>query len=144
MAGHWIAAHGWPGVHELYAGARLAESLAQHGEMDDVRAVLTATDTAAHEIGLRALREQLAAVARRYRIPAAPVNADGPMTARELDVLALIAAGRTNAEIAEELYVSASTVRVHTSNFLRTLRVTTRTQATAVAYRRGLLPFIST
>jgi DNA-binding NarL/FixJ family response regulator len=66
------------------------------------------------------------------------------MTARELDVLALIAAGRTNAEIAEELYVSASTVRVHTSNFLRTLRVTTRTQATAVAYRRGLLPFIST
>ncbi|HEX6419404.1 MAG TPA: AAA family ATPase [Acidimicrobiales bacterium] len=57
------------------------------------------------------------------------------LTPREIDVLTLVAEGRTNRQIAAELYISAKTASVHVSNILAKLGVRTRTQAAAVAHR---------
>ena len=65
----------------------------------------------------------------------------GPLlTPRELAVLALLAAGHTNREIAEALYISASTAGVHVSNMLRKLGAKRRVDAAGIAHRTGLLP----
>lgn len=53
-------------------------------------------------------------------------------------MLALVAAGRTNREIGEELYVSEKTASVHVSNILRKLGVSSRVEAAAVAQRVGI------
>ena len=63
----------------------------------------------------------------------------GRLTGRELAVLRLLTAGRTNAEIGAELYISPKTAGVHVSNILRKLGVSGRVQAAAVAERAGLL-----
>jgi DNA-binding NarL/FixJ family response regulator len=60
------------------------------------------------------------------------------LTPREAEVLALVAAGRTNREIGAELYVSEKTASVHVSNILRKLGVTSRVEAAAVAQRLGV------
>lgn len=63
-----------------------------------------------------------------------------PLTARELEVLGLIARGRSNREIAAELFVSVNTVKVHCSNIYGKLGVRSRTQALAKAETLGILP----
>jgi DNA-binding CsgD family transcriptional regulator len=89
-------------------------------------------------------------LAERARIPlqSPAAAATGPsrsarlaygLTARELAVLRLLAAGRTNAQIGSELYISPKTAGVHVSNILRKLGVSGRVQAAAVAERAGLL-----
>jgi DNA-binding CsgD family transcriptional regulator len=60
------------------------------------------------------------------------------LTARELEVLQLVAAGRSNREIAAELFISAKTASVHVSNILGKLGVASRGEAAATAYREGL------
>jgi DNA-binding NarL/FixJ family response regulator len=54
-------------------------------------------------------------------------------------VLRLLVAGRTNAQIGAELYMSPKTASVHVTSILRKLNVTSRVQAAAVAERAGLL-----
>jgi DNA-binding CsgD family transcriptional regulator len=65
--------------------------------------------------------------------------ADATLTAREQEVLALVAQGRSNREIGQQLFISAKTVSVHVSNILAKLDAGGRTEAVAVARRRGLL-----
>jgi DNA-binding NarL/FixJ family response regulator len=60
------------------------------------------------------------------------------LTPREREVLALLADGRTNRQIAEELFISAKTASVHVSNILAKLGVANRGEAAAVAYRLHL------
>jgi DNA-binding NarL/FixJ family response regulator len=60
------------------------------------------------------------------------------LTAREAEVLSLVAAGHTNRQIGEALFVSEKTASVHVSNILRKLGVTTRVDAAAVAQRLGV------
>jgi DNA-binding CsgD family transcriptional regulator len=62
------------------------------------------------------------------------------LTGRELAVLRLVAAGRTNAQIGAELYISPRTAGVHVTNILRKLGASGRVQAAAMAERAGLLP----
>ncbi len=64
--------------------------------------------------------------------------AASPLTARERDVLAEIAQGRSNREIARTLSLSEKTVKTHVSNVLMKLGVADRTQAALLAVRRGL------
>ena len=64
---------------------------------------------------------------------------DDQLTARELEILALVAEGRTNGQIARQLFISTKTVSVHVSNFLAKLGASSRTEAAAVARRRNLL-----
>jgi DNA-binding NarL/FixJ family response regulator len=54
--------------------------------------------------------------------------------------LELVATGRSNREIAASLFISAKTVSVHISNLLAKLEAGSRTEAVAIARRRGLLP----
>ncbi|MBU5422510.1 response regulator transcription factor [Cellulomonas hominis] len=61
------------------------------------------------------------------------------LTSRELDVLRLVAAGRSNDEIARELFVSRATVKTHLAHLYDKLGVTSRTRAVAVARERGVL-----
>jgi DNA-binding NarL/FixJ family response regulator len=67
---------------------------------------------------------------------------DGPgaeLTRRELEILRLLAAGKSNKEIAAELEVSERTARTHVSNILSKLHLTSRTQAALWAVRQGLV-----
>ncbi|HVO42434.1 MAG TPA: response regulator transcription factor [Aggregatilineales bacterium] len=69
--------------------------------------------------------------------PKQPLTPD-PLTERELDVLRLIAEGRSNREIAEHLVITEMTVRTHVSNILSKLHLASRTQAALYALREGL------
>ena len=61
------------------------------------------------------------------------------LTPREAEILALVAEGRSNGEIGKQLFISTKTVSVHVSNILAKLEAASRTEAAAVARRRGLL-----
>jgi LuxR family maltose regulon positive regulatory protein len=63
-----------------------------------------------------------------------------PLSPRELEVLYLIALGRTNKEIAQQLFVAPGTVKAHTSSIYRKLDVANRTEAVARARQLGILP----
>lgn len=61
------------------------------------------------------------------------------LTEREKEVLLLLAAGKTNQEIAEELFIAVKTVKVHVSNILSKLEVQDRTQAVVYAFQHNLV-----
>ncbi len=63
-----------------------------------------------------------------------------PLSQRELEVLHLIALGRTNQEIARQLIVAPGTVKAHTASIYRKLDVANRTEAVARARQLGILP----
>ena len=70
----------------------------------------------------------------RVRTPAAE-----PLSQRELEVLALVAAGTTNREAAKKLFISEATVKTHLLNIYGKLGVSDRAAAVAEAFNRGLL-----
>ncbi len=71
----------------------------------------------------------------QFKSPAAIPN----LTTREQEVLSMMAQGRTNAEIAEEMYISLRTITTHASNIFAKLEVKNRSSAVAVAQQAGLL-----
>jgi DNA-binding NarL/FixJ family response regulator len=102
-------------------------------------------------LGARLLEAEVQALARRARLdlaqPAtATTTATGTpapaeqlgLTRREAEVLALLAAGRSNRQIAQALFISPKTVGVHVSNILAKLGVAGRVEAAAIAHRLGL------
>jgi len=68
-----------------------------------------------------------------------PGGRDTELTTRELDVLRLLGAGKSNRQIADELVISERTARTHVSNILGKLDLTSRTQAALWAVREGLV-----
>lgn len=129
--------------------SRLAAVLRAAGapaEADEVAGLATAE---ARRLGAEPLLRELraggtatgrAAAARAARAAVGADRRGDDLTARELEVLALVAAGRSNREIATRLFISAKTVSVHVSNILAKLGVSGRTEAAAVARRDKLLP----
>ena len=95
---------------------------------------------------LRNSIDRLAAIAR-IRIRGSDIGRAHPgaiatelgLTYRELEVLPLLVAGRTNGEIANALVISPRTVGVHVSRILAKLGATRRTEAADIARRRGLV-----
>ena len=97
-------------------------------------------DTAGLELeAARGAFEQLGAAPDLARIAPAAGRETHDLTPRELDVLRLVAAGRSNRQIAAELVVSEHTVARHVQNILAKLRVPSRTAAAAFAFEHGLL-----
>jgi DNA-binding CsgD family transcriptional regulator/tetratricopeptide (TPR) repeat protein len=133
-------------VEGAYARQRKAEALLEAGAgRDEVTDALRAAHGVAADCGATVLRERCEALARRARIaladeptPAATVDDPFGLTPREREVLALVAAGRTNRQIGEELFMSEKTASVHVSRILAKLEVSTRGEAGAVAHRLGL------
>lgn len=74
-------------------------------------------------------------------VPPAEVNKNTmPLTQREQEILALLAVGRSNPEIAQELHIMTGTVRVHVHTILQKLEVRDRTQAAIFALKNSLVP----
>lgn len=123
--------------------------LVRGGRRDRAAELVRAAHAVAAHLGARPLREDLELLAARARLPliAPPTDPepepDGEgfgLTPREQDVLRLVAAGRTNRQIAEELFISPKTASVHVSNILAKLGVSGRGEAAALAHRLRLLP----
>ena len=64
---------------------------------------------------------------------------DEALTAREIDVLSRVAGGNRNRDIAEQLSISEETVKVHMKHIMEKLGASDRTQAVAIAIRRGII-----
>ena len=101
--------------------------------IDAVRVVAGGESLLAPSVTRRIIEE----FARRPAVHAPPVLAD-PLTDRELEVLRHVARGRSNAEIASELFVGEATVKTHVSNVLLKLGVRDRVQAVVWAYEHGI------
>jgi len=142
------AAAAWEALGEPfalgYALYRVAEAgLAGQADRGAAAEALTRAAAIARDLGARPLGEDVALLARRARISLTGANAAGAgvgsaarnLTARELDVLRLVAAGRSNAAIAGELFISAKTVSVHVSNIMGKLGAGNRGEAAAIAHR---------
>jgi DNA-binding NarL/FixJ family response regulator len=84
-------------------------------------------------------RRLIAEFAARPAPAAAPPPGMADLTARELEVLRLVATGRSNAEIADTLVVSGTTVKSHVARILMKLEVRDRVQAVVLAYESGLV-----
>jgi DNA-binding NarL/FixJ family response regulator len=100
-----------------------------------IHTVMAGDALLAPEITRRLLDRFAARPPRPTGIP--PDFAD--LSRRELEVLRLIADGRSNAEIAAELFLSEATVKTHVTHILTKLRLRDRVQAVALAYRTGLM-----
>lgn len=140
-------------VRHRLAEALLSDPAGDDDERDRATELLRLTGAVARHLGARPLADAVALLAQRARLtltkapargavpadPADPVEALG-LTSRERDVLRLVSAGRTNRQIAEELFISPKTASVHVSNILGKLGVSGRGEAAAVAHRLGLFP----
>ncbi|NEB80744.1 response regulator transcription factor, partial [Streptomyces sp. SID14478] len=141
------------------ARLRLAESLLvssataggpTEDDRDRATELLRLVSAVADHLGARPLTESVALLAQRARLsltrdvprrdaPADPAEEFG-LTSRERDVLRLVAVGRSNRQIAEELFISPKTASVHVSNILAKLGVAGRGEAAALAHRLRLFP----
>ncbi|MGW4209983.1 helix-turn-helix transcriptional regulator [Lentzea sp. NPDC004789] len=122
---------------------RLAEALLGADRREEAAEQLRLADEVATRLKAVPLQEAVASCAKRARIT---LRAEEPVrehldlfTPRERDVLALVAAGRTNREVGEELYISEKTVSVHLTRIMAKLGASRRAEAVAIAYDRGLL-----
>jgi DNA-binding NarL/FixJ family response regulator len=135
-----------------YARWREAEALLlagvphEHAEQSLRTAYATAT-----ALGALPLSIEIEGLARRGRLrlgadgatritaePPSPLRRLG-LTAREQEVLALVATGRTNRQIAETLFISPKTATLHVSNILSKLGVSNRVEAATIAHRLGVV-----
>jgi len=155
------AAAAWEALGRPYPAARArrreAEAHAAAGEREAAAAAAARALASAEELGAEWLAAEVAGFVARARLPAgAGVGGDAGdgaagdgraaqasadpfgLTPRERQVLAALAAGRTNREIAAELFMAEKTASVHVSRILAKLGVRSRTEAAAVAHRLAL------
>ncbi|WP_426571378.1 helix-turn-helix transcriptional regulator [Aquihabitans sp. McL0605] len=123
-----------------YCRWRQAEAhLAGRSNRSAAAECLRAAAEISREIGARHLTDEIEALARRARIAlfdaevavdrSATVASDLGLTPREVEVLALLAVGSTDREIADQLFISKKTASVHVSNLIRKLGVSNRVEA---------------
>jgi DNA-binding CsgD family transcriptional regulator/tetratricopeptide (TPR) repeat protein len=149
---------------EAYCRWREGEASLVAGDRPGAATALSRARDIASELGARPLQTAIESLAARARVtlpveanvaaePARSSDAASPpqpgttpapdpfgLTPREREVLALLSVGRTNRQVAAELFISESTAGVHVSNILGKLGVTNRTEAAAIAARLGLGP----
>lgn len=123
---------------------RLAEVLRAAGHHADVQELHDAVRAAATELPSEPLRRALAAAGDGAATAGTPARAGAPaapaaLTAREMEVLRLLARGRTNGQIAAQLFISVKTASVHVTHLLGKLGASSRGEAVAIARDRGLV-----
>ena len=124
-------------VYELArAQVTLASVLRVAGDAAEARRVGDEARETARRLGATPLVEQLRAIGSA---PARHEAGSDVLTPRESEILQHVAAGRTNGEIGKQLFISTKTVSVHVSNILGKLGASGRTEAAAIARRRGLV-----
>jgi DNA-binding CsgD family transcriptional regulator len=145
------AAKRWEDVSAPYPAAyacwRRAEAILMgQGRGAEATALLRQAYGEAGKIGARLLEAAIEVSAARVRVdltpPATPVarpESPAGLTPREEQILALLARGLTNREIATELVISTRTVEVHVARVMAKLSAHTRTEAVAAAHRMGLV-----
>ncbi|GAA2394585.1 LuxR family transcriptional regulator [Nonomuraea africana] len=141
------AADAWATLGRPHARAksllRAATVRAHAGDKEGAGTRLRAAHPLGTALSAAPLVAEIEGLARRLGVSLLEESAATPsadlLTPRELEVLRLVALGRTNRDIAAELFISAKTVSVHVSNILAKLRVATRGEATAAAHRLSLL-----
>ena len=138
-ASTWVA-------HTLYAYGRTLRIRGASGDAERAVAMLSEAAALAHRIGMPALlaraREFGAGVQDGHARIAHPPGDQAPpddLSWREVEILRLVAAGRSNREIGEELFISGHTVANHVRNILRKTGAANRTEAAGYAYRHALL-----
>lgn len=140
------AALAWGGLGQPYPEAYAllrAAGAGMAGDREGAGVRLARAGELAGRLGAGPLEGEIGQLARRARIQLpGTVSAGGGvpfgLTAREMEVLRLVAAGRGNREIAAELFISHRTASVHVSNILSKLNVASRGEAAATAYRLHL------
>ena len=130
----------WAGWHELdapYETARarvlIGLSCRALGDEDTARMEFDAASWIFRELGAEPDGARAEALTR------GTARSHGALTAREVEVLRLVASGRTNRAIAVELFLSEKTVARHVSNIFAKLGLSTRAAATAYAYEHDLV-----
>jgi DNA-binding CsgD family transcriptional regulator len=119
--------------------ARLGAAEAGAGNRPAAAAAIEEVVAIAAALGAAPLSAEAGTLARRVGIgPATPAGAE-ILTAREREVLRLVADGQSNGRIAQQLYISPKTASVHVSRIIAKLNVQNRVEAAAVAHRLGLL-----
>lgn len=154
LRAHWAAGIDPPGQGELveaWFGVESAfEAFGNVLELAEARATLAALLKACGDVaGARAVAEpareaatRLGAVhllARLDTVTGSATAGVSALTAREAEILGLVAEGRSNGEIGRQLFISTKTVSVHVSNILAKLGAGGRTEAAAIARRQGLV-----
>jgi len=139
----WVTATAALDAMALLPGATLARIRHAETLLPDAREaasdLLTRAWHDATDAGLEWLRGAAERIGRRANIPLGPaIDTPFDLTPRELEVLRLVAQGRTNPQIGAELFISRKTASVHVSNILSKLHVHTRGEAAALAHRAGL------
>ena len=137
----------WRAVGHVYyraiAQVSYAESLMRVGDRDAAATEISEGLATAESLGALPLAQQFRKLARSARIKLQaeePNPAASPvayLTSREREVLGLVALGRTNAQIATELFMSPKTASVHVSRIIAKLGVSNRTEAASYAHRHG-------
>jgi DNA-binding CsgD family transcriptional regulator len=131
-----------------YARLRAAEAAARKARTADSGLAQLLRDAAAQAraLGALPLLAEIDTLARSAGLPPDDLPAAGlsdarrlGLTDREVEVLRLMVAGRSNREIAAQLFISPKTASVHVSHILAKLGVANRVEATAAAYRLGLV-----
>lgn len=120
----------WPLAERLQAQLRAALSQEQYQAHWQHGQALT----------LEAIASQLQQEFQKASAAQAPAAQPDLLTAREREILALLATGKSNPQIAAQLIIGAGTVKTHTLNIYRKLEVANRTQAIVRAQELGLLP----
>jgi predicted ATPase/DNA-binding CsgD family transcriptional regulator len=126
----------YPLAHTLVG---LATAAAGAGDRAGAAAALAEAGAIAADLDVRPLREEVATLGRRVGVRGAVGAGPDVLTAREREVLRLVAQGHSNSRIAKELYLSPKTVSVHVSRIIAKLEVANRIEAAAVAHRLGLI-----
>ncbi|HTW19414.1 MAG TPA: AAA family ATPase [Mycobacteriales bacterium] len=121
--------------------ARLASVLLAAGETGEAGKQARLARETATRLGARPLLEELSGFESEGPAPVrgSTSRLGEPLTTREQEVLELVASGRSNREIGQQLFISAKTVSVHVSNLMAKLDAGSRTEAVAIARRNGVL-----
>jgi DNA-binding NarL/FixJ family response regulator len=150
-------------VEAITARYRQAEAmLAAKAPREEITSVMVEAHEAALEIGARPLVDRLEALARRARIALIPDRSMAPeastdavppldilppgtaalrargLSDREIEVLTLVAAGYSNGDIGQRLFIARKTAAVHVTHILDKLDVASRTEAATIGVRLGL------